>query len=72
MSISRKCRGSAALSFYMRYASPRHNPVDQGSLLIKDTSAAAVVVAASVATGVAHTIHAPEVRAPINGASRLN
>ena len=33
---------------------------------------AAVVVAAAVATGVAHTIHAPEVRAPINGARRFD
>ena len=35
MSSSRKRRGSAALPSYMRYARPRHNPADQGSLLIR-------------------------------------
>ena len=33
MSDSRKRRGSAALPSYMRYARPRHNPADQGSLV---------------------------------------
>ena len=33
MSNSRKRRGSAALLSYMKYARPRHNPVDEGSLL---------------------------------------
>ena len=53
MSNSKKHRGSAALPLYMGYARPRHNPADQGSLLMKAISAA-VVVAAAVATGVAH------------------
>ena len=51
----------------MRYARPRYNPTDQGSLLMKAITAA-VVVAAVGATRVAHTIHAAEVRAPLNGA----
>ena len=55
----------------MWYARPRHSPSDQGSLLM-EAIAAAVVVAAAVATGVAHTIHAPEVRAPINEARHLD
>ena len=38
---------------------------------MKAISAAAVVIAAAVATGVAHNIRAPEVRAPINEARRL-
>ena len=33
MSDSRKRRGSAALPSYMRYARPRHNPADEGSLV---------------------------------------
>ena len=65
---SKKHRGSAALPLHMRYARPRHNPADQGSLLIKAISAA-VAVAASVATGVAHTIHVPEVRTQSTGLS---
>ena len=71
MSNSKKRRGSASLLLFMRYARPHHNPADQGSLLIKAVSAA-VVVAAAVPTGVVHTIHAPEVGAPINGARRLD
>ncbi|CAM9552051.1 unnamed protein product [Ascophyllum nodosum] len=55
MSNSRKHRGSAAPPSCMRYTRPRHNPADQGSLLLKVISAA-VVVAATIATGVAHSI----------------
>ena len=71
MPTSKKHRDSAALRLYMRYARPRHNPANQGSLLMKAVSAA-VVVAAAVAIGDAHTIYAPEVRTPINGARRLD
>ena len=46
MSDSRKRRGSAALPSHMRYARPRHNPADQGSL-VKAISAAMVLAAAS-------------------------
>ena len=38
----------------------------------RETISAGVRMAAAVATGVAHTIHAPEVRTPINGARRLD
>ena len=55
----------------MRYARPRHNPADQGSLLMKAISAA-VILAAAFATGVAHTRQAPKVRASINGARHLD
>ena len=58
MSDSRKRRGSAALPSYMRYARPRHNPADQGSLVKAIT--------------VAHTLQAQKVRATINGAGRLD
>ena len=62
MSNSKKRRGSAALLLFMKYARPRHNPADQGSLPMKAMSA-----------GVAHTIHAPQVvGAPVNGARRLD
>ena len=71
MSDSRKRRGSAALPSYVRYARPRHKPADQGSL-VKATSAAAVVLADTFTTGVAHTLQAPKVRASINGARRLD
>ena len=54
----------------MRYARPRHNPVDQGSLVKAIT--AAVVLAAAFAPGVAHTLQAPKVRGSINGARRLD
>ena len=54
----------------MRYARPRQNPADQGSLVKAIT--AAVVLAAAFATGVAHTLQAPKVRATINGARRLD
>ena len=54
MSNSNKYRGSAALPLFMRYARPRHNPADQGSLLMKAIFAA--VVAAAFASGVAHTV----------------
>ena len=67
---SRKRRGSAALPWYMRYARPRHNPADLGSLVKVIT--AAVVLAAAFATRVAHTRQAPKVRATINGARRLD
>ena len=70
MSDSRKRRASATLPSYMRYARPRHNPADQGSLL--KAISAAVVLAAAFATGVAHTRQAPKVRASINGARRLD
>ena len=70
MSDSRKHRGSAALPSYMRYAKPRHNLADQGSL--KKAVTAAVVLATAFATGVAHTLQAPKVRATINGARRLD
>ena len=70
MPDSRKRRGSAALPSYMRYARPRHNPADQGSL-VKAISAA-VVLAAAFATGVAHTLQAPKVRALINRSTRLD
>ena len=65
MPDSRERRGSAALPSYMRYARPRHNPADQGSHVKAIT--AAVVLAAAFATGVAHTLQAPKVRATING-----
>ena len=48
----------------MRYARPRYNPADQGSL--KKAINAAVVLAAAFATGVAHTLQAPKVKATIN------
>ena len=70
MSDSRKGRGSAASPSYMRYARPRHNPADQGSLVKAIT--AAVVLAPAFATGVAHTLQAPKVGATINGARRLD
>ena len=70
MSDSRERRDSAALPSYMRYARPRHNSADQGSLVKAIT--AAVVLAAAFATGVAHTLQAPKVRATINGARRLD
>ena len=70
MSDSRKRRGSAALPSYMRYARPRHNPADLGSLV--EAIAAAVVLAAAFATGVAHTLQAPKVRATIDWARRLD
>ena len=70
MSDPRKRSGSAALRSYMRYARPRHNPADQGSHV--KVIPAAVVFAAAFATGVAHTPQAPKVRAPINGARRLD
>ena len=70
MSGSTKRRGSAALPSCIRYARPRHNPADQGSL-VKAISAA-VVLAAAFATGVAQTRQAPKVRASINGAKRLD
>ena len=70
MSDSRKRRGSAALPSYMRYARPRHNPADLGSLVKVIT--AAVVLAAAFATGVAHTLQAPKARATTNGARRLD
>ena len=70
MSDSRKRRGSAAPLSYMRYARPRHNPADQGSLVKAIT--AAVVLAAAFAAGAAHTLQAPKVRASINGARCLN
>ena len=70
MSDSRKRRGSAALPSYMRYARPRHNPADQGSLVKAIT--AAVVLAVAFATGVADTLQAPKVRTTINGARRLD
>ena len=70
MSDSRKRRGSATLPSYMRYARPRQNPADQGSL--KKAITAAVVLAAAFATGVAHTLQAPKVRATIDGATRLD
>ena len=65
MSDSRERRGFAVLPSYMRYARPRHNPADQGSQVKAIT--AAVVLAAAFATGVAHTLQAPKVRATING-----
>ena len=70
MSDSRKRRGSAALPSYMRYARPRHNPADQGSL--KKAITAAVVLAAAFATGEALTLQAPKVRATINDTKRLD
>ena len=70
MPDSRKRRGSAALPSYMRYARPRHNPADQGSL-VKAISTA-VVLAAAFSTGVARTLQAPKARASINGARRLD
>ena len=70
MSDSRKRRGSAALPSRMRYARPRHNPAELGSLVKAIT--AAVVLAAAFATGVAHTLKAPKVEATINGARRLD
>ena len=70
MSDSRKRRGSAAPLSYMRYARPRHNPADQGSLVKAIT--AAVVLAAAFAIGVVHALQAPKVRASINGARRLD
>ena len=70
MSDSRKRRDSAALPSYMRYARPRHNTADLGSLVKAIT--AAVVLAAAFAAGVAHTLQAPKVRATINGARRLD
>ena len=71
MSDSRKRRGSAALpSHIMRYARPRHNPADQGSL--KKAITAAVVLVAAFATGVTHTLQAPKVRATINDTRRLD
>ena len=54
----------------MRYARPRHNPADQGSLVKAIT--AAVVLADAFATGVAHTLQAPEVVATISEARRLD
>ena len=71
MSDSRKRLGSAAPPSYMRYARPRHNPADQGSL-VKASITAAVVLAAAFATGVAPTLQAPKVGASINGARRLD
>ena len=70
MSVSRKRRGSAALPSYMRYARPRHNPADQGSL--KKAITAAVELAAAFATGEALTLQAPKVRATINDTKRLD
>ena len=55
----------------MRYVRPRHNPVDQGSLLMRAIFAAVVLVA-TFATGVAHTRQAPKVRASITRARRLD
>ena len=49
---SRKRRGSGALPSYMRYAKPRHNTADQGSL-VKAISAA-VVLAATFACSKGH------------------
>ena len=69
MPDSRERSGSAALPSYTRYAWPRHNPADQGSLVKAIT--AAVVLAAAFATGVAYTLQTPKVRATINGARRL-
>ena len=70
MSDSRKRRGSAAPPSYMRYARPRHNPADQGSLVKAIT--AAVVLAAAFVIGVVHTLQAPKVSASINGTRRLD
>ena len=61
MSNSKKRRGFAALPLLMRHARPRHDPPDLGSLLMKAISA-----------GVALTVHGPKIRAPINGAGRLD
>ena len=70
MSDSRKRHGSAALPSCMRYARPRHNPADQGSLVKAIT--AAVVLAVAFATGVGHTLQAPKVMVTINGSRRLD
>ena len=43
MSNSKNHRGSSELPLYMRYARPRYNPANQGSLLMKVISAAVVV-----------------------------
>ena len=59
MSDSRKRRGSAALPSYMRYARPRHNLADQGSL-VKDISAAGVLAATIVVMLVVRTGHGGE------------
>ena len=73
MSDSRKRRGSAALpSYEVREVMPQPIPADQGSLVKVITAAVVLLIAAAFATGVAHTLDAPKVRATINGAGRLD
>ena len=61
MSDSRKRRGSGALPSYMRATRPTRGLSKRPSVL-----------AAAFATGVAHTLQAPKVRATINDTRHLN